>query len=169
MSNFSDYLLKSIKNRDVKAIRGALNGYIDSDPAFKTSKFDDAVRHVENSDIQVFEEMDDELPVPDGPYNESLFYEIRAGLQSNYSKERIEALKKVGKSCMQNAKVYIDIGAVKESQTSAKGTINRNLSQGNGGTPPKKDLGHQQKIIIVMAVLMLVVLIIIIAIVMRKK
>lgn len=164
MNNFSDYLLNSIEKRDVKAIRGALNGYIDSDPAFKTTRFDEAVGYVQSKGIQVFEKMDDELPIPDGPYSESLFYEIRAGLQSNYSKERVEALKKIGKSCMQNAKVYNDIGAAAGQRTSR-------INDSNGGDFPKKAEHQRQKRLMPIGIMALVLLliVIIIIIVMSKK
>lgn len=123
MGNFSEYLLNGIAKKDIQAIRGALNGYIDSDPAFKTTKFDDAAAYAEQKGIKVFEELDEDFPVPGGTANEDLFFELRAGLQENYAKERIAALKRVGRACMNNAKVYAETGITNASEKAEKASV----------------------------------------------
>ena len=114
MKKFSDYLLNGIAQKDVWAVRGALNGYIDSDPAFKTGKFEEAVSYAQKRGIKVYEAMNKDFPLPEGCASEDLFFELRASLQENYAKERIDALKRVGRACMGNAKVYEETGSVKE-------------------------------------------------------
>lgn len=102
----SDYLRESLQRGDIKEIRGALLGYIDMDPAFKTSKFKEAVDYVTERGYQVFEENDPEIFDDENQSDEDRFYQIKNGLSYNFSEERVQKLMNVGSRCMQNAPVY---------------------------------------------------------------
>ncbi len=158
MKKFSDYLLNGIAQKDVWAVRGALNGYIDSDPAFKTGKFEEAVSYAQKRGIKVYEAMNKDFPLPEGCASEDLFFELRASLQENYAKERIDALKRVGRACMGNAKVYEETGSVKEKVQKKRENRKQQEEEKKGDRQTlKKDFHQHQVIVFILAAMVVLV------------
>lgn len=119
MTYITDFLREALKERDVKKIRNALRGYFEANPAFRTNDsgrtdYDDAVSYIKSnySDLYVdlFEEHDATIFPSASASPEDQYYQISAALGRNFSRERIESLRKVGSLAMNNAKVYKDIG-----------------------------------------------------------
>ena len=102
----SDYLRESLAGGNLREIRGALLGYVEMDPAFKTSMFLDAVKYAEEQGFSVYAKHDPSITVESGLSDKDRFYQIQTGLYHNFSQERVRELMQVGKKCMQDAPVY---------------------------------------------------------------
>ena len=101
----SEYLRESIASGNIKEIRGALLGYVDADPAFKSQAFVDAVNYVIGQGFNVFEEHDPRYQA-DAESNQERYYQIKTNLRYNFSKERLQELMAVGRLCMKDDPVY---------------------------------------------------------------
>lgn len=102
----SDYLRESIAGGNIRDIRGALLGYVEMDPAFKSSMFLDAIDYVAGVGFSVYESHDQSLFAQEGCPDTDRFYQIKTHLHHNFSQERVLELMRVGRRCMQNAPVY---------------------------------------------------------------
>lgn len=88
--------------RDMYDIIGALMGYINADPAFKTDDFDQAVQYVLNHGIskdELFADFDPELDFEEDStkWNEEYYSFARVYLKDNFSKKRIKHVKDVAR------------------------------------------------------------------------
>lgn len=112
----STYLMKSVEGRDIKGIRGALKGIIDSDPAFISAgggicEFDEAVSFILRRGIQeheLFDAHDDQYLQEDRRemWTREYYFKVLNYLSHNFSRERIDHLKEVGRAVMADDKVY---------------------------------------------------------------
>lgn len=88
--------------RDMYDIVGALMGYINADPQFKTNDFEQAIQYVLNngvSESELFAIFDDGVDVePDSSkWNEEYYSFARVYLKDNFCKKRIDHVKAVAK------------------------------------------------------------------------
>lgn len=134
----SDFLKESITKKDIYEIRSALIAYVDIDPAFKTNRFLDAISYVEKQGFSVYAPHDPELSVEENIPAKDRFYQIQTSLYSNFSRERVQELIRVGRSCMKEADVYKVTAASLNSGTSVRS--DKSDFGENGGL--KKDQGQ---------------------------
>lgn len=88
--------------RDMYDIIGALMGYINADPAFKTDEFDQAVQYVLNHGVSKNELFADFNPSMDyeedsSKWNEEYYSMARVYLKDNFSEKRIRHVKDVAR------------------------------------------------------------------------
>ena len=88
--------------RDMYDIIGALMGYINADPAFKTDDFDQAVQYVLNHGVskdELFTDFDPELDYEEdsSKWNEEYYSFARVYLKDNFSEKRIKHVKDVAR------------------------------------------------------------------------
>jgi len=153
----SDYLNESIRSGEIREIRGALLGYIDTDPGFRTNDFFEAAKYAERMyGKPIFDKHDPEIFSEGNRPDRERFYEIRAALTSNFSKERIEELKTVGRRCMMHADVYtLTNHSVRSAPSAADRMTGNQYSAGMKGSvvnPPgsyaaKKANGQNQRVV----------------------
>ena len=88
--------------RDMFDIVGALMGYINADPQFKTNDFEQAIQYVLNggvSESELFATFDDsvEFEADSSKWNEEYYSFARVYLKDNFCKKRIDHVKAVAK------------------------------------------------------------------------
>lgn len=167
----SDYLHESIAGGNIRDIRGALLGYVEMDPAFKSSMFLDAIDYTAGLGFSVYENHDQSLFAEEGCSDRDRFYQIETHLHYNFSKERVQELVCVGRRCMQNASVYSVTQTSLESQGNSSQPRNAvTTKQGEDST--KKSVGQDQRMVTnhiwVMAALVAILAGVIILLVLRK-
>lgn len=86
--------------RDMYDIVGALMGYIDADPAFRTSDFDEAVKYVLNhgvSEKELYAEFDPghDFEEDESKWDKKYYSYARVYLTDNFCRKRIDHVKKV--------------------------------------------------------------------------
>lgn len=90
-------------NRNRKAVIGALLGYINADPYFKTNDFEDALDYVlshgytKNELFESFNNNDYPIIKNQTKWDKEYYALAMVDLKDNFSVERIEHVKKVGK------------------------------------------------------------------------
>lgn len=120
--------------KDIYDIIGALIGYINADPGFKTNDFDEAVRYVLDHDItreQLFSPFDASKPLVSdkAKWDEEYYSFARVYLKNNFCPERIQHIKAVGKY------VYSSGNIGNKNKTSTI-SINKSELGHNENTPP---------------------------------
>lgn len=88
--------------RDMFDIVGALMGYINADPQFKTNNFEQAIQYVLNngvSESELFARFDDsvDFEADSSKWNEEYYAFARVYLKDNFCKKRIAHVKAVAK------------------------------------------------------------------------
>lgn len=88
--------------RNMYRITGALIGYINADPAFKTNDFEEAVRYVLMqgiSEAELYREFDSafDLEEDESKWDNEYYAYARVYLKKNFCRKRIEHVKKVAK------------------------------------------------------------------------
>lgn len=86
--------------RDMYDIVGALMGYIDADPAFRTSDFDEAVKYVLDhgvSEKELYAEFDPDrgFEEDESKWDKKYYSYARVYLTDNFCRKRIDHVKKV--------------------------------------------------------------------------
>lgn len=126
--------------RDVFDIVGALMGYINADPQFKTDDFEQAVQYVLNNGVsehELFANFDEsiEFETDSAKWNEEYYSFARVYLKDNFCKKRLEHVKAVAR------KLYPVVSAtpiLENRQT-------ENLTAQTGGEQPSvKKVNRQQ-------------------------
>lgn len=153
--------------RDMYDIVGALMGYINADPGFKTNDFEEAIQYVLKngvSESELFEAFDPEYKFEEdsSKWDEDYYSYSQVYLKKNFCKKRISHVKDVAK------KLYPG----KVSSQPAKATVTSNMQARNVGTVPKKAQSQQQhvnsrkemptvgKVVIAVAIVVLLALVI---------
>lgn len=169
----SDYLRESIASRNIRDIRGALLGYIEMDPAFKTNMFIDAVDYTIKRGFPVYVEHDPSIFADPNCPDKDRFYQIQTNLHYNFSKERVQELISVGRRCMLNASVY---AVTDDSLNSQRHTNQTSYSAPTRQqeVPSKKTEGQDQGVAthrpwIMAAAVAILAVIIILVMVLRKN
>lgn len=88
--------------RDIFDIVGALMGYINVDPMFKTNDFEQAVQYVLSHGVtreELFDQFDSEVDFEENPdnWNEEYYSYARVYLKDNFCEKRIAHVKAVAK------------------------------------------------------------------------
>lgn len=130
--------------RDVYDIIGALMGYINADPAFKTDGFDQAVQYVLNHGIskdELFSEFDPELDFEEDSvkWNEEYYSFARVYLKDNFSEKRIKHVKDVAR------KLNPGVVTITRQEVQRPNVKTNSVSTGTGGSQStgKKTQGQQ--------------------------
>lgn len=110
----------NVQPRDMYDIVGALMGYINADPQFKTNDFEEAIQFVLNngvSESELFATFDDSLDFePDlSKWNEEYYSFARVYLKDNFCKKRIDHVKAVAK------KLYPSVGGAQSTGKKSQG------------------------------------------------
>lgn len=92
----------SAQPRDMFDIVGALLGYINADPMFKTNDFEQAVRYVLSHGVtkeELFDQFDSGVDFEENPanWNEEYYSYARVYLKDNFCEKRIAHVKAVAK------------------------------------------------------------------------
>ena len=168
-SKFLDEVLKA-EPRDIYDIVGALIGYIDADPLFRTKDFDEALEYVFTHGIgksELFEEFDPDLDfVADKTaWNEEYYSLARVYLKDNFCEKRINHVKEIahalyGQDIVQREK--IDESSIDTQDMGGQQLPEKKLdtSQGKKTTP--------QSVTTKTAYILLVVIIIIVIVCITK-
>ena len=137
MSNIfiSNFLKKSInayndnKNNDtLDALRGALIGYINGDPEFKTNGFDEAIKYTISQGIkesELFEDFDSskEIENDKSKWTKKYFIQQIVYLEDNFCRKRINHIKEVAKY------IYRDSdNSLNDKSTSSSLSLLKNIS-----------------------------------------
>ena len=128
----------SAQPRDMFDIVGALMGYINADPTFKTNDFEQAVQYVLSHGInkeELFAQFDSEIDFEENPakWTEEYYSYARVYLKDNFCEKRIAHVKAIAK------KLYptpISAAPVRPSV--------QNVNRNNAGTVPKKAQSQQR-------------------------
>jgi hypothetical protein len=92
----------SVQPRDMFGVVGALIGYINADPQFKTNEFEQAIQYVLNNgfnESELFAEFDESLLFETDPskWDEEYYSFARVYLKDNFCRKRIDHVKAVAK------------------------------------------------------------------------
>lgn len=88
--------------RDMYDIVGALMGYINADPYFRTDDFDEAIKYVLShgvTEAELFQKFDSGIDFQEDEtkWNEDYYSYARVYLKDNFCKERIQHVKRVAR------------------------------------------------------------------------
>lgn len=141
----SKLLLKYMSEdpRDIYDIIGALIGYINADPEFKTHDFDDAIQYVLNNGVsrkELFSEFNPDVEFePDSSKWDEDYYSIaRVYLKDNFSERRINHVKSIAH------KLYPNV--VKELEENKPVAKSKEVNKISDEVPArKKNQGQQQR------------------------
>ena len=127
----------SAQPRDMYDIVGALMGYINADPYFKTNEFEDAIKYVLQNGVsekELFQNfnLEYEFEKDEANWDDDYYAFSRVYLKDNFCKERIEHVKAVAHKLHPVAEVeikeaeYIDVNGdngekeLRDSETNGK-------------------------------------------------
>ncbi len=161
MSNFetTDFLNKSIQNKDRRRIIGALMGYLNVDLYFKTGNFINAINYTKSKGITedfLFEKLKDEGNIKGkSEWDEKYYITARNALEANFCIKRIIHVIEVGKH----------LGSKKStSSTTTQTGGNKNKKGGGGDKHGKKPL-----VPVILALVAAVVLVILLIALFKKN
>lgn len=115
---FGEYLEQAIVQRNLDDLRGALKGIIENDPGFQTGRYDAAVRYAQSKGMTVYETHDPQYTMRQDNWDEAYFYLVLTYLTYNFSQQRIDHLKEVGRAVMK--KYQPAATGVKQEYSSSK-------------------------------------------------
>lgn len=146
----SNMLLKymNAQPRDIYDIVGALMGYINADPMFKTNDFDEAIQYVLSHGVSrqdLFDEFDPEIEMEEDQdkWDEEYYSYARVYLKDNFSEKRIQHVKAVAR------KLYPMVRTIQKPQQNAEvkpsqeQQMIRRATQGGQQTSGKKQRDQQ--------------------------
>lgn len=163
----------SAQPRDIYDIVGALMGYINADPSFKTNDFERAIQYVIEqgvSESDLFEAFNPEFRFEEDStkWDEDYYSYAQVYLKKNFCKKRIAHVKAVAK------KLYPSTANVQASRSTAV----PNKQVNNVGTAGKKSQSQQHSVkkqekvptgvIVIIAVVAIVLLALIIRLIVRN-
>ena len=114
-------IVEAVNKRSITNIRSALKGCINQDVNFSKGIYQEAIEYVFKAGIskqQLYDVHDNENLLPQTEWNKEYLNQLMADLLFNFSEERIEMVKKVGK--------YIYPAKRPEINTSSKSINNTN-------------------------------------------
>lgn len=122
-------------------IVGALMGYINADPSFKTNDFENAIQYVLEhgvSESELYEAFDSDYRFEEDPakWDEDYYSYSQVYLKKNFCEKRISHVKAVAK------KLYPSVISTQSERTAPVG----NLQTSGVGTVPKKAQSQQQHV-----------------------
>lgn len=171
----------SAEPRDVFDIVGALMGYINADPTFKTNDFELAVQYVLDQGVnrkELFVPFDTNIDFEEdsSKWNEEYYSFARVYLKDNFCEKRIEHVKAVARKLYPETKTSKPVSSRPVAEPVASSTITQT---GGSQIPGKKSQSQQRKVgrqssmppktIIVIAIIVIVLLALIIGMVLSNK
>lgn len=153
--------------RDMYDIVGALMGYINADPTFKTTDFDQAVQYVLNHGVEekeLFAPFDEKLKYEQDPskWDEEYYAYARVYLKENFCKKRIEHVKAVAQ------KLYLSNRA-KGSTTPVKTKEEENSNKGKKFKSQQREVKQGGVVTLIVIVAVVVILLAVIVKVIAQK
>lgn len=126
--------------QDMYDIIGALMGYINADPAFKTDDFDQAVKYVLDHGVsreELFAEFDPDLDYEEDStkWDEEYYSFARVYLKDNFSEKRIKHVKDVARK--------LNPGTVTAVQEPVRKNDRASAEKGGSQSTGKKTQGQQ--------------------------
>lgn len=120
----------SAQPRDIYDIVGALMGYINADPYFKTNDFDEALKYVLRSGVsenELFQQFDPEIDfqIDELKWDEDYYAYSRVYLKDNFCRKRIEHVKAVARKLHPVVRVSEPVRTVPVSVQEVKRTDNQ--------------------------------------------
>lgn len=155
--------------RDMFDIVGALMGYINADPQFKTNDFEQAIQYVLSNGVsegELFAEFDEsvEFEEDSSNWNEEYYSFARVYLKDNFCKKRIDHVRAVAK------KLYPSVSTPKPVVQPTRQSAQATSQTGGAQLAGKKSQSQQSqqnqssstptKLIIVVVVILLAVVIV---------
>ena len=144
----------SAQPRDIYDIVGALMGYINADPYFKTNEFDEALKYVLSNGVsenELFQSFDSEIDfqIDEGKWDEDYYAYSRVYLKDNFCRKRIEHVKAVAHKLHPVVRVPepkrtapVSVQEVKRTETQFQNKPVQNISGGQQ-SKGKKYQDHQ--------------------------
>lgn len=128
--------------RDMFDIIGALMGYINADPQFKTNDFEQAIQYVLNNGVkesELFAAFDDSVDFEGNPskWDEEYYSFARVYLKDNFCRKRIEHVKAVAK------KLYPTAEGSKSAVQSIRPVTQATIQTGDTQSARKKSQSQQ--------------------------
>lgn len=144
----------SAQPRDVYDIVGALMGYINADPYFKTNEFDEAIKYVLSNGVsenELFQSFDWEIDfqTDEGKWDEDYYAYSRVYLKDNFCRKRIEHVKAVANKLHPVVRVAGNVStapvSVQEEKRNEKQFQHKPIQNVSGGqqSTGKKYQDHQ--------------------------
>ena len=123
----NDFLAECVENKNQCNTRGAIVTMIFTDAAFKTNEVYDAIKYAEENGISVYEPHDESIQITEIPdvWDELYFSRVANQLRRNFSVERLEYVKKVGR------KVFSQSTGVNNSTDAKQSTPQKQKNENN--------------------------------------
>lgn len=126
-----------VQPRDRYDIVGALMGYINADPKFKTREFDQALQYVLESGVkekELYVPFDPDMPFEEdkAKWDEKYYSFARVYLKDNFCEKRIDHVKKVAKKLYSSSNQTAAAVQPGKGQTSAGGSEKKGGPQESG-------------------------------------
>ena len=124
----------SAEPKDMYDIVGALMGYINADPYFKTNDFIQAVHYVLDNGVkksELFQEFDDSIDYEEdeSKWDEEYYSYARVYLKDNFCEKRIRHVKSVAKKIYSNSLNEQDSKGTSSSETEKAEKLERKKAQ----------------------------------------
>lgn len=131
--------------RDMFDIVGALMGYINADPAFRSNDFDQAVQYVLDHGVsgqELFAVFDKDIEFNEDPskWNEEYYSYARVYLKDNFCEKRIAHVKAVARKLYPTDEPMRTAAPV---NTGERSTVQKNTQSGSTDSPVKKVKSQQ--------------------------
>jgi len=169
MNNFipKDFLVKELRNKDIVRIRGALLNYFIEDRADEKKEIRKAIEYVEkNTDENLWQKNDEneyEIKKDPSQWNNEYYSLQLVYLGSNFSKERVEHVLKVGKHLYSNPEVSRSTASkqneVKKNTTQFQKKIQNTPQKNHKPNPQKKNMTLLMLILLIVAIVVVVLLV----------
>ena len=91
----------AVKNRDIPKLRSSLATLIKLDPGFRSDNYEKKLKYIQKNDIDVFEpyqKLKGEFTKPEKEWSKEYFFYQVEWLLDNFSRERVDRLKKIGQA-----------------------------------------------------------------------
>jgi hypothetical protein len=139
MENIDDMLNKAIAEKDLRQIRQILSVFITGDQSFSKAALEDKIGYCVRmgfSESELFEEFDG-VPFNENSdeWDEAYFTKQRVKFDSNFSRERLEHLKRVGK------KLFLEPAKEERRYSSTKPPQYSSRTSHSGGSSHNAALG----------------------------
>ena len=89
-----------IREKNISALRFIIMGYVNRDPTFATTRYVEAIDYLSDK-VDIWDKktirVSGEYTLPEDNWNEKYFTDYLLWLKENFTKERVEEIKKIGK------------------------------------------------------------------------
>lgn len=160
--------------KDMFDIIGALMGYINADPRFKTNDFESAVKYVLENGVdedELFSEFDESIDFEVNPdkWNEEYYSFARVYLKDNFCKKRIEHVKAVARKLYPSITPQSTPTPIIHTQRPTSEQIGGNQSAGKKSQSQQSHKGNRVSGKVIVAGIVVLLALIVILIVVNKR